>query len=60
MADSYNNKLRQLLLLVIVLALAVVLLLELYGFFPGFLGAVTLYILSRDLYFYLTEKRIWK
>lgn len=60
MPDSYNNKLRQLLLLVVVVALAVVLLLELYGFFPGFLGAVTLYILSRDLFFYLTEKRKWK
>ena len=60
MADSYNNKVRQLLLLVVVVALAVVLFLELYGFFPGFLGAVTLYILSRDLYFYLTEKRGWK
>jgi len=60
MADSYNNKLRQLLLLVVVMSLAVVLLLELYGFFPGFLGAVTLYILSRDLFFYLTEKRKWK
>jgi predicted PurR-regulated permease PerM len=60
MADSYNNKIRQLLLLVGVMALAVVLFLELYDFFPGFLGAVTLYILSRDLYFYLTEKRHWK
>lgn len=60
MADSYNNKLRQLFLLVIVLALAVVLFLELYNFFPGFLGAVTLYILSRDLYFHLTEGRKWK
>jgi predicted PurR-regulated permease PerM len=60
MSDSYNNKIRQLLLLVGVMALAVVLFLELYGFFPGFLGAVTLYILSRDLYFYLTEQRHWK
>jgi predicted PurR-regulated permease PerM len=60
MADSYNNKIRQLLLLVIVAGLAVVLFMELYGFFPGFLGAVTLYILSRDYYFYLTEKKHWK
>ncbi len=60
MPDSYNNKIRQLLLMLLMLALAVVLLLELYGFFPGFLGAVTLYILSRDLYLYLTEKRHWK
>ena len=60
MPESYNNKIRQLLLLVVVVALAVVLLRELYGFFPGFLGAVTLYILSRDLYLYLTEKKHWK
>jgi predicted PurR-regulated permease PerM len=47
-------------LLVVVAGLAALLLLELYGFFPGFLGAVTLYILTRDLYLYLTEKRGWK
>jgi len=60
MAGSYNNRIRQLLLLVVVAGLAALLLLELYGFFPGFLGAVTLYILSRDGYLYLTEKRRWK
>lgn len=48
------------LLLIVVGGLAALLLLELYGFFPGFLGAVTLYILSRDGYLYLTEKRRWK
>jgi predicted PurR-regulated permease PerM len=60
MTGSYNNKIRQLLLLVVVAGLAGLLLLELYDFFPGFLGAVTLYILSRDGYLYLTEKRRWK
>ncbi|HVV03220.1 MAG TPA: AI-2E family transporter [Puia sp.] len=60
MAGSYNNKIRQLLLLIVMAGLAGLLLLELYGFFPGFLGAVTLYILSRDGYLYLTEKRRWK
>src|SRR6185312_11691641 len=60
MAVSYNNKIRQLLLLIVMAGLAGLLLLELYGFFPGFLGAVTLYILSRDGYLYLTEKRRWK
>jgi predicted PurR-regulated permease PerM len=60
MAGSYNNRIRQLLLLVVVAGLAGLLLLELYDFFPGFLGAVTLYILSRDAYLYLTEKRRWK
>jgi len=60
MPGSYNNRIRQLLLLVVVAGLAALLLLELYGFFPGFLGAVTLYILSRDGYLYLTERRRWK
>ncbi len=31
-----------------------------YIFLPGVLGAVTLYILSRKTYMYLTEKRKWK
>ncbi|HVU54280.1 MAG TPA: AI-2E family transporter [Puia sp.] len=60
MPGTYNNRIRQWLLLMVVAALGGLLLLELYGFFPGFLGAVTLYILSRDLYLYLTEKRGWK
>jgi predicted PurR-regulated permease PerM len=60
MSGSYNNKVRQMLLLVVMTGLAALLLLELYDFFPGFLGAVTLYILSRDGYLYLTEKRRWK
>ena len=59
MEDVYNNRIRQIILLVIIAGLALLLFWQLYGFFPGFLGAVTLYILSRDLYFYLTIKRRW-
>ena len=59
MEDVYNNRIRQIILLVAIAGLALLLFWQLYGFFPGFLGAVTLYILSRDLYFYLTIKRRW-
>lgn len=59
MADIYNNRIRQILLLVVIAGLALLLFWQLYGFFPGFLGAVTLYILGRDGYFYLTIKRRW-
>ena len=51
---------RQVLLLILVLALMTLLVLELYQFFPGFLGAVTLYILGRDKYNYLVTKKNWK
>lgn len=59
MADNYSDKLRQIILLCVIIALAALLFWQLYGFFPGFLGAVTLYILGRDLYLHLTEKRHW-
>jgi predicted PurR-regulated permease PerM len=33
---------------------------ELYEFFPGLLGAITLYILMREQFFYLTVVKNWK
>lgn len=57
---NFNNRIRQVLLLIFLIGLAVLLLMELYVFVPGFLGALTLYILSRDSYLYLTHKRKWK
>lgn len=57
---NFNNRIRQVLLLLFLIALAVLLLMELYVFVPGFLGALTLYILSRDSYLYLTHQREWK
>jgi predicted PurR-regulated permease PerM len=59
MGDAYNDRIRQILLLVVIGGLAILLFWQLYGFFPGFLGAVTLYILGRDLYFYLTITKGW-
>ncbi|MBU6158464.1 MAG: AI-2E family transporter [Bacteroidetes bacterium] len=52
--SSFSNRLRQIILLIALLALGFLLLNELYIFLPGFLGAVTLYILSRGWYRYLT------
>lgn len=46
-------------LLLIIVLLAILLLKELYVFLPGFLGAITLYILMRETFFNLTIKRKW-
>jgi predicted PurR-regulated permease PerM len=56
----FNNRVRQVILLMILLALAILLFMELSLFFPGVLGAITLYILSRNKYQYLVTKRKWK
>ncbi|NIJ52571.1 AI-2E family transporter [Dyadobacter arcticus] len=56
---TFNNRIRQIGLLVILAGLALLLLLELYVFIPGFLGALTLYILSREWYFALTVRKSW-
>jgi predicted PurR-regulated permease PerM len=57
--SSFSNRLRQIILLIALLALGFLLLNELYIFLPGFLGAVTLYILSRGWYRYLTLTKAW-
>jgi predicted PurR-regulated permease PerM len=59
MAGGYNNRIRQVLLLIVIIGLALLLFKELYAFFPGFLGAITWYILCRNLYSFLTEKKGW-
>ena len=59
MSTTFNNRLRQIILLVLIILLAVLLLKQLYVFLPGFLGAVTLYILLRATYFNLTIKKSW-
>lgn len=55
-----NERIKQVSFLLIILLLAYVLFKELYTFFPGFLGAVTMYILSRKYMFRLVEQRNWK
>lgn len=59
MPTTFNNRLRQIVLLLIIILLAILLLKELYVFLPGFLGAITLYILMRETYFTLTIKKQW-
>jgi hypothetical protein len=56
MSAEFNNRIRQVLLLLVLTGLALLLFFELYIFFPGFLGAITIYILSRDYYARLVTK----
>jgi len=59
MSKLFNDRLRQIVLLLIIILLALLLLNQLYAFLPGFLGAITLYILLRESYFSLTIKKKW-
>ena len=59
MPTTFNNRLRQIILLVVIILLAMLLLKQFYIFLPGFLGAITLYILLRESYFNLTIKKKW-
>lgn len=58
-SSLFNNRLRQIVLLLIIILLAFLLLQQLYIFLPGFLGAITMYILFRDSYYGLTLKKKW-
>ncbi|MBS1742725.1 MAG: AI-2E family transporter [Bacteroidetes bacterium] len=60
MNRTFNDRLRQVLLLAIIILIASVLIAELYVFLPGLLGGITLYILSREMYFRLVEGKKWK
>jgi predicted PurR-regulated permease PerM len=57
---TFNNRIKQILLLSIILLLVYLVIQELYIFLPGLLGALTLYILSRASYFQLIFNRKWK
>jgi predicted PurR-regulated permease PerM len=56
----FNNRVRQVVLLIIILLIGFLIVKELYVFLPGFLGAVTFYIIGRNLYFTLVEKKNWR
>jgi predicted PurR-regulated permease PerM len=56
---SFNNRLRQLLMIGLILFLIIVFVTQLYIFLPGILGGVTLYILTSKLYQQLTIKKKW-
>lgn len=55
-----TNGLKQIILLLLIAFIGIVLIWQLKYFMPGFLGAVTLYILLRQYFFNLTIKRKWK
>lgn len=57
---SFNDRLRQLLLLVLIILLGVILISELYLFLPGLMGGVTVYILCRTFYFRLVYQKKWR
>lgn len=55
-----NERLKQISFLLIIVLWGVLLFSELYGLFPGFLGALTMYIICRNWMFKLIEQRKWK
>lgn len=54
------NRIRQLFLIGLILLIGITLFTELATFLPALLGALTLYILLRAIYFRLTEVQKWK
>ncbi len=57
---AFNDRIRQVLLLALILIIAALLIKQLFVFLPGILGALTLYILSRSYYFKLIFSRKWR
>lgn len=60
MPITFNNQLRQVLLLALIILLGVMMISQLHIFLPGLLGGVTLYILTRKWYQSLTILKKWK
>ena len=58
--SGFNERLRQLFILMLIIVIAVLLISQMTIFIPGLLGGITLYILSRSLYFQLIFKQKWK
>ena len=58
--NSFNNRLRQILILAVIILIAILIIRYFYIFLPGVLGSVTLYILSKKSYFFFIEKKKWK
>ncbi len=58
--NVFNNRLKQVILLSIIVLVGIVLISQLSMFIPGILGAITLYIISRRLYFKLIFQKKWK
>lgn len=58
--NSFNNHLRQIILLSVITLIGILIIRHFIIFLPGVLGAITLYILSKKSYFNLIEKRKWR
>ena len=59
--DQLNsNKIKQVFLILVITALCLLIVGNLAMFLPSLLGAITLYVVFRDLNFYLIEKKGWK
>ena len=56
---GFNNYLRQIILLALIVLIGILMLQHFYLFLPGVLGAITLYILSRKTYLNLVKKKKW-
>lgn len=54
-----NEQVKQVFFLLIIVSLGLLLFRYLSDLLPGFLGAITIYILSRNFFFRLTEKKKW-
>jgi predicted PurR-regulated permease PerM len=57
---TFNERFRQVFLLILIVCIAVLLISKLTVFIPGFLGGITLYMLSRNLFFKLVYEKKWK
>ena len=56
----FNDRMKQALVLLLIILIAVLLIAQLAVFLPGLLGGITLYILSRGYYFQLIFHRKWR
>jgi len=57
---TFNDRIRQILLLILILGMGILIMNQLYVFLPGLLGGVTLYILTGSLFKKLVYDRKWK
>jgi len=56
---QFNNRIRQVIILLLIVMLGYLIIKQLYIFVPGFLGAITLYILGRGRYYHMVFKKKW-
>ena len=57
---TFNERFKQVSLLILIVCIAVLLISKLTIFIPGFLGGIALYMLSRNLFFKCVYEKKWK